>query len=167
MNQDISYWLAEVQALQTQLAKAKQERDNAYADATNWQTRYQIEAKQRETDARLTKSEIDRLKSEIANLKGISQDNRESSDAESSSVESPEYGAIEQIEDPVELRQHLQRAFREYHRLEQAFQAERHAHAQTRQNLTLALGDAVDRLTQLQTDPSPSQYSSSQSEPEQ
>jgi predicted RNase H-like nuclease (RuvC/YqgF family) len=145
MTQDISYWLNEVQTLQQLLATTYQERDQAYADSTNWRTRYEMEAKQRQTEVQRLQGEIAQLKQENAQLRG------EPIDPKAPPLpEDQRYQALEMLEDPMELRQQLKQKLQAYDRLLQTLQAERQAHRETRQNLTLALGDAVDRLAQLQ-----------------
>jgi len=47
MSQNVTQWLAEIQALKQQLADAQQEREQAYTSAANWQRLYETEAQQR------------------------------------------------------------------------------------------------------------------------
>jgi chromosome segregation ATPase len=145
MSQDISYWLTEVKTLQQQLAEVKHDRDQAYQDAANWQQRYHTEAQQRQADIRSFQAEIARLRGEIAQLQG------DSGLAEgilgSGVVEGDDLGSdLEGVKDPDLLRQQLNQVRGERDRLFRALQQEHQAHAQTRQNLTLALSDAVDGL---------------------
>jgi hypothetical protein len=142
MTQDVRQWLNEIRNLQNQLAEAHKERDQAYASATNWRNLYETEAKQRRTDANLARQQLEALQTELAQYR----DRRhltEYSNTPLAEIQS-ELEAIS-IE---ELRQRLVQALIECDRLAQALRTEQSNHAQTRNSLTMALGDAVDSLAQ-------------------
>lgn len=149
MTQDVRKWLAEIKALQQQLAEAEQERDTAYTSATNWRRLYETEAQQRRTEANLAQEAIAALQTEIQQLRGgiIFGDNSTHSATEIAQ-------AIEQIQSPTELRDKLAQLLQEQGRLQseveqlaQALRLEQANHAQTRKSLTTALGDTIDLLT--------------------
>lgn len=142
MSQDVRQWLGEIKHLQQQLDVAHQEREEAYASAANWRNLYETEAKQRRTDIAIAQGVIEELQDALAqqqpalSLPAITE-------------EVPE--AIQQQVDGVqtmeELRQLLQQALVACDRLTKTLEAEQLRHAQTRQELTAALGDTIDQLT--------------------
>jgi chromosome segregation ATPase len=142
MNSDISYWLAEVQSLQQQLSQARQQRDEAHEDANNWRQRYETEASQRRMDTQIFRAEIQQLKETIAQFKEGTNLNS----VEGSLEVFPE-ALIPAGADLNDLQQRIRSLWHDRDRCQQALQQERRAHEQTRQSLTLALGDAVDQLS--------------------
>jgi hypothetical protein len=149
MTQDVRQWLAEIKALQQQLAEAEQERDAAYTSATNWRRLYETEAQQRRTEANLAQQAIADLQTEIQQVRGgiIFGDTSTRSATEIAQ-------AVEQMQSPAELREKLVQLLQEQGRLQgeveklaQALQLEQVNHAQTRKSLTTALGDTIDLLT--------------------
>ena len=145
MNSDISYWLAEVQSLQQQLSQARQQRDEAHRDASNWRQCYETEAQQRRMDTQVFRAEIAQLKETIAQLKEGT--NMTSNSAPLEGLEGFPEALISDGADLNQLRQHIRSLWDDRDRYQQALQQERRAHEQTRQSLTLALGDAVDQLS--------------------
>jgi hypothetical protein len=145
--QDIRQWLAEIKALQQKLAQANQERDEAYASAANWRSLYETEAKQRRTEAVLSRQTIDSLKAELQ----VSQANAfpEAGWGESVAIApSAIQQEIAQISDIHALQAQHFAALQERDRLFQALKTEQLAHIDTRKQLTTALGDAIDQLNQ-------------------
>lgn len=145
MSSDISYWLAEVESLQKQLRETQQQRNEAYQESYNWRQRYETEALQRRRETQSWQTEVKTLKETIAHLQA--QVNLAASEGISGTDLPPEW-----LQDGVsvtELQQQLQTLWQERDRYRQALGEERRAHGQTRQNLTLALGDAVDQLKRL------------------
>ena len=69
MSQDVSQWIAEIQAMREQVAEALRDRDTALETATKWSELYNREAEQRRTEARLSQEMIESLKAEIQQLK--------------------------------------------------------------------------------------------------
>ncbi|NJN29838.1 MAG: hypothetical protein HC824_04825 [Synechococcales cyanobacterium RM1_1_8] len=141
MNQDISYWLAEVQSLQQQLNVMREERDEANHAAAQWRDRYQAETQIRQRNTALLQSQIREL--EAAQTAG----QREGSPNEIAT--SPEILEIlADLSSLEELQDYVQEVARERDRLRRALETERQAHGVTRQELSLALGDTIDLLTQ-------------------
>jgi chromosome segregation ATPase len=148
MTQDVSRWLAEIRTLQQQLAAARQERDQAYASASNWRQLYDAEAQQRRTDVAHLEMTVKTLRAEVAALRG------QLAKPTGTSPELPEDDGS-QGNDPgtalhtvAGLQQQLTDALRHCDRLQQQLEAERANHEQTRQTLTTALGETIDAFKQ-------------------
>jgi chromosome segregation ATPase len=149
MSQDVSRWLAEVRTLQQQLAAARQERDQAYASATNWRQLYDAEAQQRRTDVAHLDMTVKTLRAEVSALRGQLQTGGQGGPASSPAL--PDLTARDAPTDltTVEgLQRELTRALQQCDRLQQQLDAERAQHEQTRQTLTAALGETIDALKQ-------------------
>jgi hypothetical protein len=141
MTQDVRQWLNEIRALQTQLAEAHQERDQAYKSASNWRSLYETEAKQRRMDAKLARQQLEALQMELEQR----QDRRYVTEYSNTAL--GELKTELQSLSIEELRQRLVQAMIECDRLGQALRTEQANHVQTRNSLTTALGDAVDTLS--------------------
>jgi light-regulated signal transduction histidine kinase (bacteriophytochrome) len=137
---DVRQWLLEIKALQQKLAEVNQERDQAYASAANWRKLYETEAQQRRTEARLAQQQIEMLKAELQRLQQLPQPVVRDGLTDSEIQEQ-----LEQLQ-PTEIKETLVRALMECDRLTQSLKAEQADHAQTRRNLTTALGDTVNLL---------------------
>lgn len=142
MNHEVTQWLAEIKSLQQQLAATQQEREEAYASATNWRKLYETEAQQRRTEASLSRQMVESLQAEIQQLRGTPQ-------TEASGTTSlPEVMQVVAELTTIEaLQAKLTEVLLECDRLQQSLKAEKMGHAQTRKSLTTALGDAVDMLS--------------------
>ncbi|MBD3880581.1 hypothetical protein IFO70_02300 [Phormidium tenue FACHB-886] len=135
--QEIKQWLAEIKALQQKLAEALQERDTAYASAANWRSLYETEAKQRRTEAAIARQTIEAIKAELEALQYTST---------AAEIPAALQQQIAQTTDISALQAQLAEALLERDRLSQTLRAEQTAHVATRQQLTTALGDAIDQL---------------------
>jgi outer membrane usher protein FimD/PapC len=145
MSQDVIQWLAEIQSLRQQLAEAQREREEAYASAANWRQRYETEAQQHRAEAILNQQTIEKLKLEFQQLKNIS-----STATVAPTIVEQIRIEVQSLQAPEELRDRLIEALIERDRLIQSLKIEQAAHTQTRNNLTTALGDAIDRLSKEQ-----------------
>jgi hypothetical protein len=146
MHQDVRQWLDEIQILQQRLTEAHQERDEAFASAAKWRNLYETEAKQRRADATLAKQTANHLRSEIRSLQELHVPNDHPDHL-------PEIqAAVNQIDNVQDLQAKLAQALLESDRLTHALKAEQASHTETRRALTTALGDTVDRLTQVRAD---------------
>ncbi len=145
MTQDVTQWLEEIKTLQQRLAAAQEEREAAYASAINWQRLYETEAQQRRSEARTARQTIAALQQEINQLKG------EFPSISGESAPSAAQALVDSLTTESELRSRLLQALQECDRLTQALQTEQADHAQTRKNLTTALGDAIATLAKEQT----------------
>ncbi|WP_179228588.1 hypothetical protein [Leptolyngbya ohadii] len=147
MTQDVRQWLAEIKTLQQKLTEAQQERDDAQKSAANWQNLYETEAKQRRTEAKLARQKVDALQTELGRLKGATPSPIDSTEASGDRLQNIQQ-QISQLDSIEVLQARLAEVMLEQERLAQALQSEQAAHQQTRIELTSALGDAINRLTQ-------------------
>ena len=138
MKQDISYWLNEVKSLQQQLAVMQQERDAAFQEAAQWRDRFHDETQLRQQKMSLLQEQIQQLEAAQAALQ-----NTDAGDVEPEVIES-----LAGMTDPAELQQYVHEIAQERSALRRELEAERTAHQATRKELSLALGDAIDLLTQ-------------------
>jgi hypothetical protein len=149
MTENISYttaltqeWLTEIQTLKEQMVGLQGDRDAAWESAQKWRQLYNTEAEQRRTDAQLSQQAIASLKADLHKLKGLEVDTL--------TAETPVTAIqqeIEQLTSVEDLQAKLIAAIKERDRLFQALKTEQDNHAQTRNSLTTALGDAIDSLT--------------------
>ena len=142
MADQVVQWLNEIKDLKQKLQVAQAAQEAANASADNWRKLYETEAQQRRTEAMLTRQTIANLKSEIAELQRLP---KASSDrvVTQATVESIDLTTVD------ELKVRLLELGAEHDRLAQDLKAEQADHAQTRKNLTTALGDTVDLLTKV------------------
>jgi uncharacterized coiled-coil DUF342 family protein len=141
---DVVRWLTEIQSLQRQVAELKQERDLAYTSADNLRSLYDTEAQQRQRDTLAAQSTIKRLQKALEALQ--SPQLLQSPQTETSERFSSEVSVIQNIRSIEQLQTQLIAALKQCEQLKGQLKAEQEAHAQTRENLTAALGDAVDLL---------------------
>ena len=136
MTQEITRWLTEIRTLQQQLEAVRQERDQAYQSAANWRQRYDAEAKQRRDEVETLKATEATLRTELSTLRS------HRTDAITAELETQLDGSnLQSVEG---LRAELIKALQTCDRLQQALNAEKHDHAETRKTLTSALGEAID-----------------------
>ncbi|MEM6448733.1 MAG: hypothetical protein AAF703_00295 [Cyanobacteria bacterium P01_D01_bin.105] len=143
MAQDVAQWLAEIKALQQQVAELTQERDRAYASADNLRNMYEAEAKQRQREAIAAQRKIEKLKQTVIALQ--SPDEATSTGELSGRLKS-NITAIESNRSVESLQTQLVESKKRCEHLKGLFEAEQAEHAKTRQSMTAALGDAVDLL---------------------
>jgi chromosome segregation ATPase len=148
MSEDLTQqWLGEIQALKQQLADATTRCDEAWESAEKWRKLYNTEAEQRRTDAQLLQQEIASLKAEIKKMRGIDETTLPDAD-----VNTAIHAEISQIDSVPELQAKLVEAVKERASLLLALKTEQESHAQTRNSLTTALGDAIDGLARVRTE---------------
>ncbi|MBD2245358.1 hypothetical protein [Nostoc sp. FACHB-888] len=144
MNQNLTQqWLTEIQTLKEQMAGLQSDRDVAWESAQKWRQLYNTEAEQRRTDAQLSQQAIASLKADLHKLRGL--------EVETLAAGTPATAIkqeIEQLKSVEDLQAKLIVVIKERDRLLQALKTEQDNHAQTRNSLTTALGDAIDSLTQ-------------------
>lgn len=138
MKQDVSYWLAEVKTLQQQLSVMQQERDAAFQEAAQWRDRYHDETQLRQQKTSLLQDQIRQLEAAQAALQKT-----DPSDIAPEIMES-----LADMTDPAELQEYVHEIAQERNRLRHELETERKSHQATREELSLALGDAIDLLTQ-------------------
>ncbi|MEH2008563.1 hypothetical protein [Nostoc sp.] len=143
MNQDLTQqWLTEIQVLKDQMAKLQHDRDGAWESAQKWRQLYNTEAEQRRTDAQLSQQAIASLKADVHKFQSLEVETL----AAGTSVTAIQQ-EIEQLKSVEDLQAKLIAVIKERDRLLQALKTEQDNHAQTRNSLTTALGDAIDSLT--------------------
>lgn len=138
MKQDISDWLNEVKSLQQQLSIMQQERDAAFQEAAQWRDRFHDETQLRQKKISLLQDQIRQLEAAQAALQST-----DPSDIGTEVIES-----LAGMTDPAELQQYVHEIAQERNALRRELETERKAHQATREELSLALGDAIDLLTQ-------------------
>lgn len=138
MSQEVVGWLNEVKDLQQQVKAARAAEQSAHASSDNWRKRYEIEAEQRRTETQTMQTTIAELRAELDRLKN------------QQIASEPEIQAeIAQLETVAELQAKLIEVWSDRDQFAQDLKAEQLSHAQTRKNLTTALGDTVDMLSKL------------------
>ncbi len=145
MSSDITQWLDEIKTLRAQMAELQRERDDAYGESASWRDRYEAERQLRVRESLLLKQQIETLEDAQAHAaygtQGLATPTQEQTEAELLDMLSP-------LTTPEALKQFLGNLLQERDRLRQALQEERQAHQDTRENLSIALGDTIDLLTQ-------------------
>ncbi|MEH2394775.1 MAG: hypothetical protein V7K21_25015 [Nostoc sp.] len=143
MNQDLTQqWLTEIQVLKEQMAGLQGDRDAAWESAQKWRQLYNTEAEQRRTDAQLSQQVIASLKADLHKLQGLEVKTLAAGTPVTAIQEE-----IKQLKSVEDLQAQLIAVIKERSRLLQALKTEQDNHAQTRNSLTTALGDAIDSLT--------------------
>lgn len=148
MVNEVSQWLAEIQALQQQLKALGEERDQAYASAANWRRLYESESEQRRHDSERSQTRIRALANELEVFKQTPVTGEVSRDLAQTLTQ------VDQVESVDELRSQLVDTLTLCDQLSNALKAEQAAHEETRQSLTTALGDTIDLLAKVPTSPS-------------
>jgi len=158
MAQDVRQWLNEIKALQQQLAEITRDREAALESAAQWRQLYNTEAQQRRTEAKLNQQTIASLQAQIQKLQNFSPsipDETKIISLHQQQVE--ELQTLEEIKIKlVEVLLERDRAREEINHLASALKQEQTRHSETRKNLTTALGDAVDLLSNTQKPTTPS-----------
>jgi hypothetical protein len=139
MNQDISYWLGEVQSLQKRLATVCEERDEAHQEASSWRSRYDAETKLRQSESQILQQKVAQLTQDLTQFRSGVSDETAAAEIEAD---------LKAITTPEQLQATLRDLLLERHQLRLNLQNEREAHVNTRESLSIALGDAVDQLRQ-------------------
>ncbi|MEO0867137.1 MAG: hypothetical protein AAFY17_01580 [Cyanobacteria bacterium J06642_11] len=142
MVNDVSQWLAEIQSLRQQLQTLAQERDQAYASATNWRRLYESESEQRRSDSESSQLRIRALANELEMFKQTPLMGQGGPPQDLQQVLSE----VTQVDSLDELRARLTESLTLCAQLSTALKTEQAAHEETRQNLTTALGDTIDLI---------------------
>ncbi|MBT9313046.1 hypothetical protein [Leptothoe kymatousa] len=143
MVNEVSQWLAEIQALRQQLQALGQERDQAYASAANWRRLYESESEQRRNDSERSQLQIRALANELE----VFKDSPLAADGSPPRDLNEVLERVNQVGSVEELRSQLAEALTLCDQLSNSLKAEQVAHEETRQNLTMALGDTIDLIT--------------------
>lgn len=129
MSQDLTQWIAEVRTLQRQLADTQKERDQAFNSAANWRRLYETEARQRREESAEFQAQIAAIQQRLSATPGATLER--------------DLAAVNSLQG---LQQRLDGLVQQCQDLTEQLEAERAAHAHTRQTLTAALGDTFDAL---------------------
>ncbi|OCR02372.1 hypothetical protein BCD67_20085 [Oscillatoriales cyanobacterium USR001] len=152
MNQDVRQWLNEIKSLQQQLTEVVRDREAALESAAQWRQLYNTEAQQRRTEAKINQQTIASLQAQIQKLQSFSSsipDETKNITLHQQQVE--ELQTIEEVKIKlVEVLLERDRAREEINNLASILKQEQTRHSETRKNLTSALGDAVDLLSNTQ-----------------
>jgi hypothetical protein len=141
MSQEVVQWLREIQDLKQQLAAVQQALATADASADSWRRLYETEAQQRRSEANSARQTIAALQAELATLKDLPLPTTAAPIAPAAIAQ-----AIAQLTTPDQLQAKLREIWLERDQLAQTLKVEQANHIQTRQNLTLALGDTMEIL---------------------
>ncbi|MFP4296269.1 MAG: hypothetical protein ACLFT0_00235 [Spirulinaceae cyanobacterium] len=147
MSKDVIQWLAEIRALKQELAQCRSELDLAYQSANHWRELYSTEAKQRRIEARLSQENIAELQGELYQLKTKTRAQTRLDRTPSTALEQELTG----IKTSAQLRRKLLEVMQERDRAEAALKEEQENHARTRDNLTAAVGDAIEQVMSLRS----------------
>lgn len=151
MSQDVTQWLDEIKTLRAQLVTLQRERDEAFTESVTWRDRLDAEMKLRLREAEL-------LREQIATLEAVqpkTDEGNPTSRAEAGAdLVEPQREAqavklektLAQLTTVEDLREFVTEVAKERDRLRRALEQERQAHQETRENLSIALGDAIDLL---------------------
>jgi hypothetical protein len=139
MTQDIRQWLAEIKALQQKLVEVQQEREQAYASASNWRNLYETEARQRRAEAEVAQATIAELQAQL--------DTQQPPAPSAANYEATLRQQVAQWQTIDQLQSQLLQVLLERDQLVLSLQTEQQAHEQSRQDLTTALGDTMELLT--------------------
>ncbi|WP_017304999.1 hypothetical protein [Spirulina subsalsa] len=142
MSEELMQWLAEIRALRQQLTQAERDRDTALESAAHWRKLYNIEARQRRTEARLAQEEQNRLQRELGKL----QDGPMLIRGNTIEAEVGGFPELEGIQDVTHLRQMLMTVMQERDRALEALKLEQENHVHTRKSLTAVIGDTIEQL---------------------
>ncbi|NDJ19213.1 hypothetical protein [Myxacorys almedinensis] len=145
---DVVQWLNEIQDLKRQLQKAQQAEASAHASADNWRKRYEIEAHQRRAEAESAVQPLVAAQPATSPLPPETSA-KPTSDGIVDALRSDIEQKIEHLDTVAALKATLIEIWAERDRLADDFKTEQLSHAQTRKDLSMALGDAVEMLAKL------------------
>ncbi len=133
-------WLNEVKSLQQQVQDLMLELDAAQKSADSWRSRYETEGQQRRNDIATRQDQINKLQTEIADLR---------TQPEFSTTLSNDAIALQinGITSMTALQGKLFEVWTDRDNVLAALKKEQLAHEKTRKDFTMALADAMDVLT--------------------
>lgn len=139
VNQTVVQWLNEVKSLQQQIADLNTELIAATDYSTAWRSRYETEGQQRRAEVTAAQQKIAKLEAEI-------QDLRTQPQLDTNLGDSAIALQIEGMLNMNELKAKLFEVWMDRDRALEAIKSEQYAHEKTRNDLTMALADAMDVL---------------------
>jgi DNA repair exonuclease SbcCD ATPase subunit len=142
MSDSVVQWLTEIRTLREQLASIQKERDEAQKNEANWRERYNTEASQRRSEAKLAQEQIEKLQLELEQLKNRNKLTRLGNEE----VESDFEGELAGLSTLDDFQAKLVEVIRERDRALQALVVEKENHEQTHRSLTAVIGETIDQL---------------------
>ncbi|NJM96747.1 MAG: hypothetical protein HC800_05725 [Phormidesmis sp. RL_2_1] len=139
MSQDVTQWLAEIQSLQRQVKELQRSRDEACASADKLRQLYEAEGQQRRRDNAAYSHKIKQLEQALAEFNAPSIADSKQLNVEITNIPSTPASL-------TQLQSQLVATQKQCETLKTLLKNEQAEHARTRENLTAALGDAVDLL---------------------
>ena len=139
VNQTVVQWLNEVKLLHQQIADLNTELIAATDHSTNWRSRYETEGQQRRAEVTAAQLKIAQLEAEIQDLRTQPKLNTNLGDTAIALQ-------IEGMLNMNELKAKLFEVWMDRDRALEAIKLEQYAHEKTRNDLTMALADAMDVL---------------------
>ncbi|MDY6940598.1 MAG: hypothetical protein SWY16_23435 [Cyanobacteriota bacterium] len=146
MDNNVSQWIGEIQSLQQQLARVKQELAAARASAEHWRSLYTTEAQQRRDFAEADRAKIEQLETQLQQSQTAPK--RLQTDVLNVAQQEAEQLPFDQLKPKlVDRTVECDRLRQELAQLRDALKTERDNHAKTRTDLTTALGDTVSLIS--------------------
>ncbi len=139
VSRSVVQWLNEVKSLQQQISDLNVELITATETATAWRSRYETEGQQRRAEVTAAQQKIAKLEAEIRELRIQPQ-------LDTNLGDSAIALQIEGMLNMNELKAKLFEVWLDRDRALEAIKSEQLAHEQTRNDLTMALADAMDVL---------------------
>ena len=139
-SQQVLQWLNEVKFLQQQVRDLTIELSTAQQSADSWRSRYETEGQQRRTDITTRQDQINKLQTEIAQLRTQPEFSTTLSD-------DAIVLQINGINSMTALQGKLFEVWTDRDNVLAALKKEQLAHEKTKKDLTMALADAMDVLT--------------------
>jgi predicted RNase H-like nuclease (RuvC/YqgF family) len=139
-SKQVVQWLNEVKSLQQQVRNLTIELDAAQQNVDSWRSRYETEGQQRRTDVITRQDQINKLQTEIAQLRTQPEFSTTLSD-------DAIVLQINGITSMTALQGKLFEVWTDRDNVLAALKKEQLAHEKTKKDLTMALADAMDVLT--------------------
>lgn len=151
MTQDVRQWLDEIKRLKQQLAQTQRDLNAAVESSDQWRQRYNTEAQQRRQEAGRYLEQVGELRGELERWQRLSPLPNELQVRVAVRQEIDPLKTLDEVKAKlIEVMLERDRSREQIHQLVEALEAEKTAHLETRNSLTMALGDTVDLLTKAQ-----------------
>ncbi|VXD17243.1 hypothetical protein [Planktothrix paucivesiculata] len=151
MTQDVRQWLDEIKRLKQQLAQTQRDLNAAVESSDQWRQRYNTEAQQRRQEAGRYLEQVGELRGELERWQRLSPLPNELQVRVAVRQEIDLLKTLDEVKAKlIEVMLERDRSREQIHQLVEALEAEKTAHLETRNSLTMALGDTVDLLTKAQ-----------------
>jgi hypothetical protein len=151
MTQDVRQWLDEIKRLKQQLAQTQRDLNAAVESSDQWRQRYNTEAQQRRQEAGRYLEQVGELRGELERWQRLSPLPNELQVRVAVRQEIDQLKTLDEVKAKlIEVMLERDRSREQIHQLVEALDTEKTAHLETRNSLTMALGDTVDLLTKAQ-----------------